>query len=103
MKKLFVTILAMFVMGVFFVQANDGIVKEAEAVVSIENEGKTEVKAEELPDAVKTALGGESFAGWEFVSAHKVKVGETKHYEIQLKKGEESTTVKFDKEGTLIQ
>jgi hypothetical protein len=62
---------------------------------------KVEIKPSELPEAVKTALTGEEFAGWSVTKAYVVK-GEATHYEINLTKGEETTTVKLDEAGKKI-
>ena len=57
---------------------------------------KTKIKKEELPaDALKT-LEADAFKGWTVVNTFKMKNGE---YEVELKKGPNSQSIKFDKEG----
>ena len=58
------------------------------------------IKTEELPQAVKTALEGEAYKNWEITQAYKYTVSE--NYAVNLKKGTESKTVKFDKNGNVI-
>lgn len=59
---------------------------------------KTEIKAESLPEAVKKALTGDDYKGWEITKAYVVK----EVYEVELKKGSDTKTFKFDKEGKVI-
>lgn len=58
---------------------------------------KTEIKYEELPEAVKTTLSGDAYKSWEVT---KVWHNETKdHYEIEVKNATETKTLKFNKDG----
>lgn len=62
---------------------------------------KVKIKVEELPDAVKTALASDSYKGW---SADAAFYNKTKdNYEVQVKKGTETKTLKFSKEGSIIE
>lgn len=71
-------------------------------VANNENEDKrTPVKLEELPDAVKKALAGDAYAGWTPSAAFWVE-GKVSYYEIELSKGDDKSIVKFDKEGQLV-
>ena len=63
---------------------------------SLFQEGKVKIKKEELPQSAKNTLDGDTFKGWSVVSAHKTKEGE---YEVELKKGDTTQAVKFDKDG----
>ncbi len=56
---------------------------------------KKDIKAEELPEAVKKTLAGDSYKGWEISKASVAK----DVYEVELKKGSETKTAKFDKDG----
>ena len=58
---------------------------------------KTKIKSEELPEAVKKALEAQEYRGWLIDAAYHVKA--TDSYEVQLKNGAETKTVSFDKEG----
>jgi hypothetical protein len=62
---------------------------------------KVKIKVEELPDAVKTALASDSYKGW---SADAAFYNKTKdNYEVQVKKGTETKTLKFSKDGNIIE
>lgn len=56
---------------------------------------KKEVKAGELPEAVKKTLASDSYKGWEIAKAYMVK----DVYEVELKKGTDNKVAKFNKEG----
>jgi hypothetical protein len=54
------------------------------------------IKKEELPEAVRKTLEGDAFKGWTVGNSYKTKGGE---YEVELKKGTSTQTIKFDKDG----
>lgn len=56
---------------------------------------KKEIKSGELPEAVKKTLASDTYKGWDVSKAYVVK----DLYEVELKKGTEAKTAKFDKEG----
>ena len=60
---------------------------------------KVKIKPEELPEAVKSTLD-KAFAGWSITAAYKYT--ETETYEVEVKNGAETKTVKFDKEGKQV-
>ena len=62
-----------------------------------DQDDKTKIKSEELPDAVKKALEAQEYRGWLIDGAFHVK--STDSYEVQLKNGAETKTVKFSKDG----
>jgi hypothetical protein len=62
-----------------------------------DQEDKTKIKSEELPDAVKKSLEAQEYRGWLIDAAFHVK--STDSYEVQLKNGAETKTVKFTKDG----
>ncbi len=65
---------------------------------------KVAVKPEDLPEAVKTALAGDAYKGWEVTGAFLVtKEDKTQYYEIAVKKGEETATVNLDKDGKKVE
>ena len=70
------------------------------SIVKVDDE-KVKIKAEELPDAVKTALSAPDYTGWQIAAAYKYS--ESGNYEVELKNGAETKTVKFDKDGKMIQ
>ena len=63
----------------------------------IQNE-KVRIKREELPEAAKKILSGDSFKGWIFLKAYKLANGE---FEVDLRKGSAFQTVEFDNDGKL--
>ncbi len=67
--------------------------------VFVNQEEKVKIKPEELPEAVKTAVK-EDYQGWEISQAYKYTLKE--NFEVELKKETETKTVKFDKEGNVI-
>ncbi len=81
-----------FVAGAQTKPAADGI-KTENAI-----QEKTEIKAESLPEAVKKTLAGDDYKGWEISKAYTAKEG----YEVELKKGTETKTIKLDKDGKVI-
>ena len=68
-----------------------------QAPAATEQDEKTKIKSEELPEAVKKALEAQEYSGWLIDAAYHVKA--TDSYEVQLKNGAETKTVTFDKEG----
>lgn len=99
MKKV---ILSVFSLGLMLtataVKANTVNVNNA-IVVSMDNE-KTAVKAEELPEAVKTTLAG--FEGFAVAEVFLIKSADASYYEATLTKGEEKQVVKVNVDGTLV-
>ena len=69
---------------------------KAERPSVIYQDEKVKIKKEELPADAKKTLEGESFEGWAVVNTFKMKNGE---YEVELKKGTNSQSIKFDKDG----
>lgn len=64
---------------------------------TVTQDKKTEIKYEELPQAVKTTLAGDAYKGWEVT---KVWHNETKdNYELQVKNATETKTLTFNKDG----
>src|SRR5690349_12450288 len=59
---------------------------------------KVKIKKEELPEAAIKTLDGDVYKSWTIVNVFKLKNGE---YEVELKKGDISQSLKFDKEGKI--
>ena len=71
------------------------------ATETAQTDEKVKIKVEELPDAIKTALGGDAYKGW---SANSAFYNKTKDiYEVDVKKGTEAKTLKFTKDGTIVE
>jgi len=67
---------------------------------SVNFDEKVKIKKEELPDAVRTSLAGNDYKGWEISEAYQWKEAGT--YEVTLKNGSETKTVKLDKDGKVV-
>ena len=99
MKK--VTILALlfvFAAGIASTQAAT-IATRTAGVVKYDE--KVKIKKEELPDAVRTALAGNDYKGWEISECYMWK--ESGNYEVELKNGDQKKTVKLDKDGKVVE
>jgi len=59
-------------------------------------DGKVKIKKEELPQSAKNTLSGDTYKGWSVVGVFKTKEGD---YEVELKKGDTTQALRFDKEG----
>ncbi|HEY9044442.1 MAG TPA: hypothetical protein VIN08_01030 [Ohtaekwangia sp.] len=100
MKKVMFVLFAL-VAGVGFANAQVASEPAPAATESTQLQGdKVKIKAEELPQTVKKALEGEDYRGWLINAAYHDKTKNT--YEVELKNGAETKTVKFDKEGKKI-
>jgi hypothetical protein len=62
-----------------------------------ENEDRVSIKTDELPEAVKQTLQDQEYKGWLINAAYHDKKEE--QYEVELKNGAETQTVKFSQEG----
>ena len=100
MKKLFFSIsLVLFSAVMVFAQET---VKET-AVIEQGNDvqdEKVEIMTDELPEAVRTTLSTEEYKDWTIEKAYHIKTNN--HYEVKLKKGSESKSIKFDKDGNVV-
>jgi hypothetical protein len=65
------------------------------------DDNKTPVDPANLPEAIKKTLATDQYKDWQVVSAALVK-GKNEYYELQMKKGEETTALKFDKNGNVV-
>ncbi|WP_031530750.1 hypothetical protein [Dyadobacter crusticola] len=66
-------------------------------------QSKVAVRPEDLPEAVKSTLSGDGYADWKVASAYLItRENNAQYYEINLKKGEETTTVSLDKYGRKV-
>lgn len=102
MKKVIFAIAAgIFSVGaVQVVNAQRITTPDTQASVSQTDE-KVKIKIEELPDAVKTALEGDSYKGWSADAAYYNKTKDI--YEVDVKKGTETKTLKFNKDGSIVE
>ena len=101
MKKLIISALALTIISFANVQANT--LKTSGTVITVTQE-KVAVKPEDLPEAIKTTLSGDTYAGWQVTTAFLVtKEDNSQFYEIALKKGEETSTINLDKDGKKVE
>lgn len=71
------------------------------AVVAGE-QSKVAVRPEDLPEAVKSTLAG-SYSDWKVSSSYLItRDDNSQYYEVNIKRGEESSTVNLDKYGKKI-
>ena len=64
---------------------------------------KVAVRPDDLPEAVKNTLSGDAYAGWKVTSAFLItKEDNSQYFEINAKKGEESTVINLDKYGKKV-
>jgi len=71
--------------------------KATSCYLSFQND-KTKIKKEELPEPIRNKLNGDAYKGWSVVNAYKLSGGE---YEVELKKGDTTQALKFDKDGNV--
>lgn len=64
---------------------------------------KTPIKLEELPEAVTAALKADPYKDWTPTEAWAVKDGEKAYYLINVKKEQETGSLKFDKDGKPVE
>ena len=117
MKKIVVSAFSLFVLGVVSVNAQTATQTQTPGAPAAgqsttqsttttttapatQEEEKTAVTVEELPAAVKTTLAGTTLKPWTPTEAYLIKgVDGKEYYAINLKKDEQTGSVKLDKEG----
>ena len=100
MKKLTTSVIFYALLLFTAVQANAlTISKPATNII----QEKVAVKPEDLPEAVKTTLASDAYAGLQVVSAFLItKEDNSQFFEISLKKGEETLKLNLDKDGKKV-
>lgn len=100
MKHIILSTTFIAMLGVSHVQANVTSPVLTELNVS---QDKVAVRPDDLPEAVKNTLSGEAYAGWQVTSAFLVtKEDNSQYFEINARKGEESTVINLDKYGKKV-
>lgn len=103
MKKFVFSMATAILASVSLANASNPSIHTSSASVII-NQEKVEIKPEELPDKVREALGAAPYNTWQVQKAYRVPgENETQTFEIALVKGEETSTVKFDNDGKVIE
>ncbi|MES2689288.1 MAG: hypothetical protein V4658_02730 [Bacteroidota bacterium] len=105
MKK--IMILSAFSLLMFdhsvFAKNNSVELNISEYIVSIlDDNTKSPVKIEDLPEAVKKTLAADAYKGWAASEAFLVQ-GKAEYYEIIVKKEAEVKTLKLNKEGIVVE
>lgn len=100
MRKMILPVfaLAMFATTAF---ATVNTTTEKETTTSAVEDKKEQITAEALPANVKTTLATDEYKEWQVISAWHI-TGAAEYYVVELKKGEEATSKKFDKDGKLM-
>ena len=98
MKTIMFAFLAL-VMSFSVVRATPLLVNQTDAKVYAQD-NRVKIDPSDLPQAIKTALDGDEYTGWEINAAYKNTEKGT--YEVELSNGSEKVTQKFDKEGKKI-
>ena len=103
MKKLILS--AAFLAFAGFTAANASEVKNnnIEIVTVQDSVVKTPIKLEELPDAIKTTLETDPYKAWTPNAAFAVKDGTKEYFQVDVKKEEETASLKFDKDGKPVE
>lgn len=101
MKKVLFSLTVASVMG--FSTVNATAIKAFDGGTAVQQDGKTAVKPEELPDAVQKTLAGDDYKGWTVSVAYALKANDgSAYYQVDLKNGEQAKTVKLTADGKLI-
>ena len=102
MKKIILSAAFLAFAGVASVQASE--VKTPVMITVQDSTTKTPVKLEELPDAVKATLQSDKYKEWVPTTAFLVTTADkTEWYQIDVKKGEETASLKVGKDGVVIE
>ena len=107
MKKVLIASAALFVVAVTNVhaQVKQTPVESKEAVVNAQKQDqeiKTPIKPEALPESIKATIASEDYKGWVVSTAFLVKADASEYYEVNLAKANEKNILRFEKTGKLI-
>lgn len=101
MKKLILSAAFLAFAGFATVQAAD--TKKIEIVTVQDSVVKTPIKIEELPTAITDLLKTDPYKAWTPTAAFSVKDGEKVYFQVDVKKEEETGSLKFDKDGKPVE
>ena len=103
MKKLFVAAIVAFA-GFTAVEAQASVNKVEVEMVSVKDSVvKTPIELSALPDAIKTVLQTDPYKAWTPTAAFSVKDGDKSYFQVDVKKEEETASVKYDAEGKPVE
>ena len=61
------------------------------------------VQLDDLPEKVKNAMNGKSYTGWTIIDAFLItNEDNSQYYELVVRKTDEQTRIKVDKEGNVL-
>lgn len=103
MKKIILSAAFLAFAGLTTVKASE--IKTPVAVSLVQDSvTKTPVEVKDLPDAVKTTLSSEKYKEWIPTAAFLVtKADKSEYYQIDVKKQEETASLKIGKDGVVIE
>mgnify|MGYP003584172068 CR=1 FL=1 len=64
---------------------------------------KTPIRVEELPAAITDILKTDPYKAWTPTAAWSVKDGQKLYFQVDVKKAEETASLKFDKDGKPVE
>jgi len=103
LKKIMLSAAVLAFAGMSSVNAATNSVPVSSSIV-FNIQDKTPVKAGDLPDAVKTTLSGEQYAGWTIKEAFSVQpADETPYFEVTLEKDDETQVVNLSEAGEVVE
>jgi hypothetical protein len=110
MRRLFVSLMGVLLVGMFTVSSVNAVPTESENLYQITQDDMTqhsnaeEVTFEDLPDAVQTALKDEKYSNWTVNKINKEpKEDGTAQYSVEFNADGETQTVKFDESGNEVE
>lgn len=103
MKKIILSAAFLAFAGLTAVKAND--IKAPIVVTALQDSvTKTPVEVKDLPDAVKTTLASDKYKEWIPTASFLVtKADKSEYYQIDVKKQEETASLKIGKDGVIIE
>ena len=101
MKRLILSAAFVAIAGLTAVNASE--VKTNQIVAVQDSVIKTPIKLEELPEAVLNTLKSDPYKQWTPTAAFSVKDGQKSYFQIDVKKEEETSSIKLDKDGKPVE
>jgi len=103
MKKLILSAAFLTVAGLASVKASE-VKNPVSITVQQDSTTKTPVEFKDLPDPVKATLQSDQYKEWIPAAAFLItNEDKSSYYQIDAKKGEETASLKIDKDGKVIQ
>jgi len=104
MKKIILSAAILAVVGLTTVKANQTIQSPIAVIAYQDSVTKTPVEIKDLPDAVKATLASDKYKDWTPGAAFLItQADKSEYYQVDVKKQEESASLKIGKDGTVIE